>query len=139
MRVCRLARTLVTPRKIRTVKPGLFFFGLLDEGCLLLFGAGGGALFLDLGHAEVEVVEPLGVFGLLAADGGEVSVIFALDDFSVLVLKNLHLNGVGAFVFAGFLFEGVDGLDVLLLCHCCLFFVINIEYGADGMGRFVCY
>ena len=76
-------------------------------------------MFLGLGYAEVDVVEHLGVFGLLTADGDVVAVPLVLDVFAVLVFENLHLDGVGAFVFAGFLFEVVDGLDVLLFCHCC--------------------
>jgi uncharacterized membrane protein len=90
---------------------------LLDEGCFLLFGAGGGALFLDLGHAAVEVVALLGVFGLLAADCGHVAVKLGLGVLAVLGVEKLELDGVGAFLFAGFLLEVELGLDVLLMCH----------------------
>ena len=96
---------------------GLFFFGLLGEGGFLLFGAGGGALFLDLGHAAVEVVALVGVFGLLAADGYHVAVHLVLDVLAVFGVEKFELGCVGAFVFAGFLFEVEDGLDVLCVCH----------------------
>ena len=89
----------------------------MEECGLLLFGAGGGALFLDLGDAAEDVVALLGVFGLLAADGGHVAIVLGLDILAVFGFEKFELGCVGAFVFAGFLFEVEDGLDVLCVCH----------------------